>query len=119
MYYNANQNIQEKAQILRKKETQAEKILWEKLKNKQLSGFKFRRQHPVYTFIADFYCHKSKLIIELDGSIHNLPEIKEKDKGRTCEIENLGIKLIRFTNNEVYTDIEKVLNKIKNELNKN
>jgi cyclase len=116
MYYRANQNIQEKAKSLRKKETKAEKILWEKLKNKQLEGFKFRRQHPIFTFIADFYCHKANLIIEVDGSIHNLPDVIEKDEGRTFELENLGLFILRFSNDEVLNNIDSVIEKIKNYL---
>ena len=119
MYYGANQNIQKNAKYLRKNETKAEKLLWEKLCKKQLLGYKFRKQHPIDIFIADFYCHKAKLAIELDGSIHNLPEIKEKDDSKTFEIEKLGIILLRFTNQEIYTNIENVLQKIKNQLNTN
>ena len=119
MYYGANQNIQKNAKYLRKNETKAEKLLWEKLCKKQLLGYKFRKQHPIDIFIADFYCHKAKLAIELDGSIHNLSEIKEKDDSKTFEIEKLGIILLRFTNQEIYTNIENVLQKIKNQLNTN
>ena len=113
MYYGANQNIQEKAKILRKNETRAEALLWGKLKNKQLLGYKFRRQHPIFTFIADFYCHKAKLVIELDGSIHDLPEVKEKDDGRTFEIEKFEIRILRFTNQEIYANIDSVIAEIK------
>ena len=112
MYYNANQNIQRNAKNLRKRETKAEKLLWEKLKNKQLLGLKFRRQHPIDIFIADFYCHKIKLVIEIDGSIHELLEIKEIDDGRTFELEKLGIKIIRFTNNDIEKNIDMVIKKI-------
>ena len=72
-----------KAQFLRRNETKAEKLLWEKLRNNQLEGLKFRRQHPVNIYIADFYCHKFKLIIELDGDYHNQEEQKQKDEVRT------------------------------------
>jgi len=113
MYYGANQNIQEKAKNLRKRETNAEQILWEKLKNKQLFGFKFRRQHPIEYYIVDFYCHKAKLVIEVDGSIHNIPEIKERDEGRTFEIEKYGITILRFTNEDIYNNINFVINEIK------
>ncbi|MCD6556103.1 MAG: endonuclease domain-containing protein [Bacteroidales bacterium] len=113
MYYGANQNIQEKAENLRKRETKAEQILWEKLKNKQLLGLKFRRQHPIEHYIADFYCHKAKLVIEVDGSIHNIPEIKEKDDVRTFEIEKYGITILRFTNEDVYNNMDFVIKKVK------
>jgi cyclase len=111
MYYGANQNIQQNAKNLRKRETNAEKLLWEKLRNKQL-GVKFRRQHPIDIFIADFYCHEKKLVIELDGEIHNKPEIAEYDKNRTFEIEKNGIKVIRFTNQLVEFEIDNVIETI-------
>ena len=66
----------EKAKALRMRETKSEKILWDKLKNNQLDGLKFRRQHPISLYIADFYCHKFKLIIELDGKYHEEKEQK-------------------------------------------
>ena len=116
MYYNANENIQDRAKELRQIETKAEKLLWEKLRAKKLDGFKFRRQHPIERFIADFYCHKAKLVIEVDGGIHNDPKVKERDEGRAAEIEKYDIKIIRFTNEEVINKIEYVVEKIRTEL---
>lgn len=101
-----------KAQFLRKNETKSEKILWEKLRNNQLKGLKFRRQHPIGLYIADFYCHKLKLIIEVDGEYHNLPEQIEKDKERTQILESNGLQLIRFTNNEIQKNLEKTVTEI-------
>jgi very-short-patch-repair endonuclease len=114
--YGANKNIQKKAKELRNNETPSEKLLWDKLKNKQLAGFKFRRQHSLKQFIADFYCHKAKLIIELDGEIHNTVQQKERDEGRSYEIEQAGLTVLRFTNDEVKNEIDNVLEKIKTEL---
>ena len=109
MFYNASLTIQERAKLLRKKETDAERILWERLKSKQLMGMKFRRQHPVSQFIVDFYCHEHKLVIEVDGKIHNRPENKEYDRNRTAELEQFGLKVLRFSNDEIERNIEKVL----------
>jgi len=81
--------------------TRAEKILWSKLRKKQIDGVIFRRQHPIDIFIVDFYCHKHQLVIEVDGGIHNLPGVSERDEGRTYELEKWGLKVIRFTNEEV------------------
>ncbi len=105
-----------KAQFLRRNETKAEKLLWEKLRNNQLGGLKFRRQHPVNIYIADFYCHKFKLIIELDGDYHNQEEQKQKDEVRTEVLRLNGLKIIRFKNEEVEQNINQVLITIKNKI---
>jgi very-short-patch-repair endonuclease len=105
-----------KAQFLRRNETKAEKLLWEKLRNNQLGGLKFRRQHPVNIYIADFYCHKFKLIIELDGDYHNQEEQKQKDEVRTEVLKLNDLKIIRFKNEEVEQDINQVLITIKNKI---
>ena len=105
-----------KAQFLRRNETIAEKLLWEKLRNNQLGGLKFRRQHPVNIYIADFYCHKFKLIIELDGDYHNQEEQKQKDEVRTEVLRLNDLKIIRFKNEEVEQDINQVLTTIKNKI---
>ena len=105
-----------KAQFLRRNETIAEKLLWEKLRNNQLEGLKFRRQHPVNIYIADFYCHKFKLIIELDGDYHNQEEQKQKDEVRTEVLRLNDLKIIRFKNEELEQDINQVLTTIKNKI---
>ena len=101
-----------KAKSLRNNETKAEILLWEKLKNNQLGGFKFRRQHPISLYIADFYCHKLKLIIEIDGEYHFTKEQIPKDKERTNMIEFNGVQVIRFSNEEILSNIETVLQEI-------
>jgi very-short-patch-repair endonuclease len=113
MFYGASPAVFEKASLLRANTTPAENILWQRLKRNQLNGFKFRRQHPVANFIADFYCHAAKLVIEVDGETHQSDSTKEYDEGRTYEIENFGIKVIRFKNKEVETEIEKVIDTIR------
>jgi very-short-patch-repair endonuclease len=98
LYYNATLETFEKAKALRSNMTRAEVLVWKKIKNRQLSGFKFRRQHPIDKFIADFYCHKVRLVVEIDGPVHNTDDQKEYDIGRTSELERYGIQVIRFTN---------------------
>ncbi|MFA5820098.1 MAG: DUF559 domain-containing protein [Bacteroidales bacterium] len=114
MYFRAKSGTLETARLLRKNMTNYEELLWERLKGKQISGLRFRRQHPIDIFIADFYCHDARLVIEIDGDIH-IQQI-EYDDGRTAEIEKFGIKVIRFTNSEIVNNIEAVINKIGNYL---
>ena len=111
MYFGAKPEILEKTKALRKCMTNAEKILWEKLKNKQVLNLRFRRQHPIDIFIADFYCHTVRLVIELDGEIHQ--NQLEYDKGRTAELDRFDIQVIRFKNYEIEKNIENVINHIK------
>ena len=103
----------EKAKELRDNMTVAEQLLWQRLKRNQLSH-RFKPQHPIDIFIADFYCHELKLVIEVDGSIHD--QQKEYDSGRTEELENNNITVIRFSNDEVINDIENVMARIKNKI---
>jgi len=113
MFYNAKPHIFEKAKMLRKNMTEAELKLWERLKGKQMLGLRFRPQHPIDMFIADFYCHPVKLVIEIDGGIHQSTYQKEYDFGREGELENLGIQVIRFTNEEIENNINQVIKQIK------
>jgi very-short-patch-repair endonuclease len=107
--WDAKPAIFENAKTLRKTMTDAEELLWKHLRNKQLNGFKFRRQHPVDIFIADFYCHAKKLIIELDGGIHDLTEQHDYDEGRTLLLEEKGFTILRFNNEVLEYEQEKVL----------
>ena len=77
-------------------------------------GVRFKRQHPIWLYIADFYCHELKLVIEVDGSIHNVKEVMEHDQLREEDITSFGIKVIRFRNKEIRTQIENVIERIKN-----
>jgi imidazole glycerol-phosphate synthase subunit HisF len=107
--YGAKPIIYENAKRLRRKMTRPESILWQKLRGKKFDTLKFRRQHPVDQFIADFYCHKLQLIVEVDGSIHNLHEIIETDNGRTHMLKSMGIAIIRFSNEDIINNLESVL----------
>ncbi len=102
---------------LRKNMPKAEWILWDELKNKKLKGYKFRRQFSIDNFVVDFYCPKLKLVIEIDGDNHLNKDVVEYDKFRQEIIESLSIKVIRFTNNEVYENLNKVVEEIKRYLN--
>ena len=86
--------------------------MWKILRKFRHSGFPFRRQHPIEFYIADFYCHKLRLVIEVDGEIHTEEEIQKHDEGRTGELERLGIKVLRFTNNQILYDSDMVVEKI-------
>jgi len=112
MFYGASNLIFKRAKELRNRLTDSESLLWNHIKGKQL-GVKFRRQHPISNYIADFYCHEIKLVIELDGSIHNLPEIASNDLERQKHIEEIGLTVLRFTNRELYHNLNQVLDKIK------
>lgn len=114
LFYDATPEIHRRAKELRKNMTETEHLLWEKIRNRKLNGLKFRRQHPISIFIADFYCHEIRLVIELDGGIHENTDQKEYDEGRTAELENLGISVIRFTNEEILNSIDNVLCNILN-----
>ena len=102
----------ELAKDLRRNMTDAEIVLWMHLKA-GISGLKFRRQHPIGIYIADFYCHKIKLIIEVDGGIHTKKEVKEYDEKREKDLCDTGNTIIRFTNDEIMKKAEKVLVEIK------
>lgn len=113
MFYGASPKVFELAKELRDRLTEPEKILWEKLRLKRLNGYRFKPQHPVAGFIADFYCHKAKLVIEIDGTYHDSKSQSEFDASRTAIINEFGIKIIRFRNEDVIDRIDFVLDEIK------
>ena len=114
-----NSVIIETARALRRKSTKGESILWQQLRNKKLNGAKFQRQHAVKFiidrrkrfFVADFYCSEHKLVIEIDGKIHDRQ--KDYDEMRTFIMNTMGIKVIRFKNEEVKNNCESVESKLK------
>jgi very-short-patch-repair endonuclease len=112
MFYGAGTDTIRTASILRKNTTLAEKILWKNLRDRKLFEVKFRRQHPVDIFIVDFYCHEIKLVIEIDGEIHETVEAKEYDSSRQSHLEDLGLTVIRFSNHEVIFEMDSVLCRI-------
>ena len=116
MFCGAFPPVFEKAKMLRENMTEAEKILWQHLGNNKMEGFRFKAQHPIGKFIADFYCHKAKLVIEVDGKYHQETEQKEYDSSRSEAMEHFEIKIIRFTNEQIYYTIDLVLSEIKRKL---
>jgi very-short-patch-repair endonuclease len=96
--------------------TDAEKVLWEHLRAKQLS-VKFNRQHIIGDYIVDFVCIEKKIVIEVDGGYHSEYEQIDKDENRTQRLNDWGFSVIRFKNEEILGDISNVLNKIKSRLN--
>jgi len=104
--------LKEYAYRMRINPTEAESILWQQLRGKAL-GQPFRRQHIIGPFIADFICVPRKLILEIDGGYHQLPDQQISDEERTQWLEAKGYKVIRFTNEEVIVDIDSVINTIK------
>jgi very-short-patch-repair endonuclease len=114
LHQGADPKLFEYAREMRNDGTKAEAILWLRLKSRQVKGWKFRRQHPLSRFIADFYCHEKKLVVELDGSVHDSKEHQEMDKVRTGILNEMGIKVIRFRNEEVIENVEIVVAKIIN-----
>ena len=95
--------------------TKSETILWNALRS-EFRGIKFRRQHPIGDYIADFLCLSEKLVIEVDGGYHNEPQQQQEDQWRTEYLQSKGYRLIRFKNEEVDTDVKGVIRKIKEEL---
>ena len=113
MFLEASAKIFQFAAQNRQQATIAEALLWNKLKNKQLKGYKFRRQHPMGSFILDFYCHSAKLGIEIDGAYHEKRLQKEYDEMRTESLNIAGdVVIVRFQNEEVVENIDEVLAKI-------
>jgi very-short-patch-repair endonuclease len=114
MYYGAKPEVFELARMLRKRMTHPEELLWQRVKHNQIGGLRFRRQHPISFFIADFYCHEARLVIEIDGGIHKGKH--EFDDNRSAEMERYQIKVIRFKNDEVENHLDEVLKIIENEV---
>lgn len=112
MFFGAPQAIFENAGQLRARQTRQEEFLWNELRGNNVMGLKFRRQHPIDVFVADFYCHKLKLVIEIDGEYHLEKEQSIYDSARTDEIGGHGIRVLRFTNSEVEKDISGVVDRI-------
>ncbi len=102
------------ARLLRQTATDAESLMWACRRDRRMNGRKFRRQHPVAPYVLDFYCATLKLGIELDGGQHNTPEGRQKDAARSKFLATQGIRLRRFTNTEVLTETDSVLNAIWN-----
>jgi very-short-patch-repair endonuclease len=110
--FNNLPNLNARRRELRQNETLQEKLLWWHLRANRIE-FKFKRQHSIGGYIADFYCAEKKLVIELDGKIHNSNDAQEYDRIRDGFLKEFGCKVIRFSNSEVDADVYQVLTKIK------
>src|SRR4051812_19061507 len=113
MFLGANTKVFENARALRENLTHSELLLWSYLRQKP-GGYKFRRQHPISIYIADFYCHPLKLIIEIDGGIHKDSDAQKRDKERQSNLESEGIFFLRFTNDAIEKNLENVIKTIGN-----
>ena len=111
MFLGATPMVFERAKELRNNMTIAEAILWQYLRTNPM-GYKFRRQHPLDIFIVDFYCHQLKLAIEVDGGVHKTKDIMKDDTMRQNYLEGEGVSFIRFTNDDVAHELDKVKAKI-------
>ena len=114
--------MKERRQELRHEMTKAERLLWKSIRNRQINGSKFRRQYSIGTYVVDFYSPENKLAIEIDGSSHDKIGAIEYDKNRQEEIETLGIRVVRFTNKDVLSNLDliiKQLSEMVTEQNKN
>lgn len=105
MFYGASSLIMDRAKQLRRRMTEPEKIVWEIVRENAIFGLKFRRQHPINNYIADFYCHNIKLVIEIDGETHYNESAKLYDENRTNVMNSFGIEVIRFCNKDILSDI--------------
>lgn len=116
MYYGAVPELFKFAKELRRNPTQAEEYLWNRLRNKQLLDYKFRRQHPVNKYKADFYCHKLKYVIEVDGGYHLNMEQSKYDFNRDGEMRDLGILVKRFRNEQILNNIDNIIESISKDI---
>lgn len=103
-----------RAKELRRDQTPAEALLWEQLRRRRFPGHRFRRQHPIGGYIADFFCHSARLVIEIDGAVHDLQ--KGYDAGRDAWLRAQGYTVLRFRNEKVLGDLEGVLQAIRQRL---
>ena len=107
-----NKRLKELSRELRKNMTDAEKLIWSKIRRKQLKGYQFYRQKNIGNYIVDFYCPAAKLIVEIDGGQHYSKEGTEKDKVRDNYVLRLGFTVLRFSDREVFKNINGVLERI-------
>ena len=117
MHFGAEPELFEFAKELRWNQTRAENALWDRIRNKQLLGYKFRRQHPLYIYIADFYCHKLKFVIEVDGGYHLTMEQSKYDFSRDGEMKELGILVKRIRNEQILNNLDETIESISIDIN--
>ncbi|MCP5463892.1 MAG: endonuclease domain-containing protein [Deltaproteobacteria bacterium] len=103
--------------FLRKNATLAENKIWLELKNRKFKNLKFRRQHGIGPYIVDFYCAEKKLVIEIDGDVHAIEKQVEKDKSREKYLREQGLRVVRYFNNDIYSNLENVLEDLNKKTN--
>ncbi len=108
--------LKERSRELRRSMTVAERSLWDRLRRRQINGCYFSRQRPIGEYIVDFFCHKAKLVIEIDGEYHLSPEVAENDRVKDQHFKDSGFRVLRFTNVEVSKNIDRVVERIRVEL---
>jgi len=114
----SNRKLIDLRRKLRKTATDAERMLWNIVKGKKMQGYKFYRQYSIANYILDIYCPRLKLCIEIDGGQHNDPEIRKTDQTRSAFLEQRGIEVLRFWNNEVLENPNGIYLKIQEEIDK-
>jgi acetylglutamate kinase len=117
MFYGASNLIFQRAEELRNRMTSAEELLWKQIHINEWKQ-KFRRQHPIANYVVDFYCHALKLVIELDGGIHEVEDVKKYDEYRESHLKELGLTVLRFKNEQVFKENKLVIETIANTVNK-
>ena len=111
-----NRDLKQPSRQLRTNVTEPERHLWAKIRRKQLKGCQFYRQKPIGEYIVDFYCHRAKLVVEVDGDLHFSDEAVKNDRVRDEYLSSLGLRVLRFTNAEVMGNIEGVVERIASEV---
>ncbi len=117
-HFSYNKNLRVLSRQLRRKSTDAERLLWSKIRRRQIKNYQFFRQKPIGNYIVDFYCKDAKLIIEIDGGQHYEDKNIKKDKVRGEKLRKLGLRVMRFTNLDILKNIDNVVNKIYSEIDK-
>ncbi|MFH0852588.1 MAG: endonuclease domain-containing protein [bacterium] len=115
-FFSYGENLKSLSRQLRRNSTDAEKLLWSKIRRRQIKDFQFYRQKPIDNYIADFYCKDARLVIEIDGGQHYENKNIEEDKKREESLNRLNLRILRFTNLDVLKNIENVVEKIYNEI---
>ena len=111
-YYKAEITSHFRAKDLRRDETSAEWLFRQMVRNRRIMGFKFKRQHPIGSYFADFYCHDVKLVVELDGDIHDIESVQKRDDIQEANIRGLGLHVMRFSNDDVFKNAHLVIGEL-------
>jgi very-short-patch-repair endonuclease len=107
-----------RARSLRQRTTKSEEIFWRRVRNRQIAGLKFRRQVPIQGIVVDFACMSHRLVVEIDGGIHALPEVRARDQHRDAKLLNFGYRVMRFSDRAVFEALETLVGLIENQARK-